>query len=92
MLAEFEVSRFINDQKKVLLDIAFPFVIQVGRTFQTEKHLFYLEEHVSGEDFYEVLRSIGLLSTDDSQFYTASIILILEYFEDNRIICRDLKP
>jgi cGMP-dependent protein kinase len=38
------------------------------------------------------MRKIGLLSTEDSQFYTASIILILEYLHDNYIVCRDIKP
>jgi cGMP-dependent protein kinase len=38
------------------------------------------------------MRTIGLLSTEDSQFYVATIILILEYFNDNQIVCRDIKP
>jgi len=86
------VQKFISEEKKILSSIAFPFVIQLGKTFQTENSLFYLQEYVCGEDFYEVMRSIGLLSTEDSQFYGASIILILEYFNDNQIVCRDIKP
>ncbi len=38
------------------------------------------------------MRNIGLLSTEDSQFYAGSIILILEYFNDNQIVSRDIKP
>ena len=38
------------------------------------------------------MKKIGLLSTEDSQFYSASIILILEYLHDNYIVCRDIKP
>lgn len=45
-----------------------------------------------GEDLYDILKTIGLLSTEDSQFYTASIILILEYFAEKSVICRDIKP
>lgn len=41
---------------------------------------------------YQVLKNIGLLSTEDSQFYTATIILILQYFAEKGIICRDIKP
>jgi cGMP-dependent protein kinase len=39
-----------------------------------------------------VLKKLGLLSTSDAQFYTATIILILEYFEQIEVICRDIKP
>lgn len=38
------------------------------------------------------MKKLGLLSTSDAQFYTATIILILEYFENVEIICRDIKP
>jgi serine/threonine protein kinase len=42
LLEEYEVQKFINEEKKILSTIAFPFVIQLGRTFQTENYLFYL--------------------------------------------------
>lgn len=35
MLEEFEVQKFINEEKKILNTIAFPFIIQLGKTFQT---------------------------------------------------------
>lgn len=59
--------------------ITFPFIVELGKTFQTDNNLYYLSQYVAGENFYEVMRKLGLLSTEDSQFYTASIILILEY-------------
>jgi cGMP-dependent protein kinase 1 len=92
LLEEYEVQKFINEEKKILSTVTFPFVVQLARTFQTDNFLFYLEEYVCGEDFYEVIRKIGLLSTEDSQFYGASIILILEYFNDSQIVSRDIKP
>ena len=64
----------------------------MGRTFQTEDHLYTISEHIAGENFYDVMKKIGLLSTEDSQFYTASIILTVEYMHDNFIVCRDIKP
>lgn len=35
MLEEFEVQKFISEEKKILSSVAFPFVIQLGKTFQT---------------------------------------------------------
>ena len=64
----------------------------MANTYQTENYLYYLSEFVCGQDFYDVMRNIGLLSTEDSQFYGATIILILEYFHDNQIVSRDIKP
>jgi len=64
----------------------------MGAKFQTSKYICYICELVRGEDLYDILKTIGLLSTEDSQFYAASIILILEYFAEKSIICRDIKP
>jgi hypothetical protein len=35
MLEEFEVQKFISEEKRILNSIAFPFVIQLGKTFQS---------------------------------------------------------
>jgi hypothetical protein len=48
LLEEYEVQKFINEEKKILTAITFPFLIQLGRTFQTDNLLFYLEEYVCG--------------------------------------------
>lgn len=42
LLEEYEVQKFINEEKKILNSVAFPFVVQLGRTFQTDNFLFYL--------------------------------------------------
>lgn len=81
-LEEAEVSEFIIDESEVMATVSFPFVVRCGKKFQSKHHLVYLTEYVKGEEFYEVLKKLGLLSTSDAQFYTATIILILEYFEN----------
>ncbi len=57
-----------------------------------EHDIFFLLEYVIGEDLYSVIREIGLLNTYDAQFYTANMILILEYLHSNKIVLRDVKP
>jgi cGMP-dependent protein kinase len=74
------------------MSVAFPFIIQMVKTFKDQDMLMYLLEYIEGVDLFEVLKEIGLLSTFDCQFYIANIILILEYLHSNYIMARDIKP
>lgn len=67
-------------------------MVRCGKRLQSKHYLVYLTEYIKGEEFYDVLKKLGLLSTSDAQFYAATIIHILEYFEHVEIICRDIKP
>lgn len=62
------------------------------KSFKDENYLYSLVEFVQGEQLYYAIRQIGLLSTEDAQFYIASMILTLEYLTTQGVIMRDLKP
>lgn len=33
-------------------NIAFPFIVELGKTFQTDNNLYYISQYVAGENFY----------------------------------------
>ena len=47
------------------------------KSFKDEHYLYSLVEFVQGEELYGAIREIGLLSTEDVQFYIASMILVI---------------
>jgi cGMP-dependent protein kinase len=57
-----------------------PFLPRCFSVITTEKHMLKLSEFVQGESLYDSIREMGLLSSLDTQFYAASLILLLEYF------------
>lgn len=73
----YDVCKFAIDEGNTLEQVSCPFIVSMGKKFQSHNYIYYLHEQVKGRDLYDILKTIGLLSTEDSQFYTASIILIL---------------
>lgn len=70
----------------------FPFVMKFYRSFKDNSNIYFLEEYVKGIELFDAIRDIGLLKTYDSQFYTGSLILALEYLHSLSVIYRDIKP
>lgn len=62
------------------------------KSFQDEHCLYNLVQFIRGEELYDVIREMGLLSTEDATFYVASILLIIEYLSEVGLYLRDIKP
>jgi len=69
-----------------------PCIVQFIKTFQDEHDVYFLTEFLGGGDLFYAIREIGNLTKDQSQFYSASIVLALEYLHGRSIMYRDLKP
>jgi len=72
--------------------LKFPFIVKFIRSFQSPEHVFFLLEYIEGQEMFEFIRGIGLLSSELCRFYISSLMLCLEYLESQSIIYRDLKP
>jgi len=46
-----------------------PFIMKFYRTFIDDETIYFLIEYIKGQELFDVIRVLGLLSTFDSQFY-----------------------
>ncbi|CAE7366380.1 PRKG1 [Symbiodinium natans] len=68
-----------------------PFIIKFVRSFNSARHVYFLTELVTGGELLDALDALGLLQAPQAQFYSASIILALEFLHERRIAYLDLK-
>ena len=67
-------------------------IMRLVKTIADADRVYFLTEYIRGAEFFEVLRTLGLLNEDDARFYAACLLLVLEYLQGKHIVYRDLKP
>ena len=62
------------------------------RSYKDEHYIYFLTEFINGIELFDAIRLIGLLSPEQTIFYAAQIVHIIECMHHKSLIYRDLKP
>ena len=79
-------------EKQILSKIDCPFIVKLFYSFQDKEYLYFILEFTQGGDLFFHLNQHIRLSEKTTVFYSAQIVLALEYLHSNKMIYRDLKP
>ena len=82
----------VEVERDVLLKIDHPFIMKMVKYLKNDTYIFFINEYIKGKELWEVIRDIGLLNKEQTQFYGGSILLAMDYLHKQKIIYRDLKP
>jgi len=85
-------TEHIHNERNVLKQINFPFIVRLFNSFKDAKSLYLLLEFIPGGELFNLIRRLGKLSSDVSRLYAAEIVLALEHLHSKKILYRDLKP
>jgi len=93
MIARNKVKRALTE-REILATANHPFIMTLYYSFQTKKKLYFIMEYCGGGEFFKVLQNqpAKCLPENYARFYSAEVLLALEYLHLQGFIYRDLKP
>jgi cGMP-dependent protein kinase len=87
------LAKYFSMERKIMMTLDHPFIIKLVKTMKNDFYCFFLMEFVNGInlDDYLVSRKVKR-NLNETKFYAACLILVLEYLHKKNIAHRDLKP
>ncbi|KAJ3390457.1 camp-dependent protein kinase catalytic subunit [Entophlyctis sp. JEL0112] len=82
----------IVNEKEILKSIKHNFIVELFHAFQDVHYLYTIMEYIDGGDLYSYLRKVQKFGEEDSKFYSAEVLMALQYLHSENIVFRDLKP
>ena len=79
-------------ENQILNELDNPFIIKIYGAFEEEKKIHLVMEYLPKGDLSYFIKTNYPLSNDIIKYYSAQIVLFLEYMQKMKLIHRDLKP
>jgi len=82
----------VHSEKNILLSVDHPFIIKLHWAYHDTKFVYMLFDYAAGGELFSYLRCARKFCNNTARFYTAEIVLALEYLHSVHVVYRDLKP
>eukprot|EP01084_Bolivina_argentea_P226178 382077_1 len=77
---------------QILSSLKHPFIVEINDMYQDKDKIYFIMEYVIGGELFCLMKKAGKFKEIHTAFYTAQMILALQYLHKNNIIYRALVP
>jgi len=91
-MSSIEKTHEAHIEKYFLSNLHHEFIVKLHTTFHDQKNLYFLLDYCPNKTLSDLLRHQSKLSDSFSQYLTAQLVEVLDYFRKKGITHRDLKP
>ena len=92
LIIKYKQVDHVKSEKEILRLIKNPFIVNFFVSFQDDDFIYFLFEYICGGELFSLIRQEVRLNIDVIRFYSAQLVLALEYLHSLRIVYRDIKP
>ena len=87
------LSKYFVNERNIMLSLDHPFIVKMVKSLRNQNYCFILMEYVNQMNLDEHLsKKRGYRNIYETQFYIASILLMIDYLQKKYIAHRDIKP
>jgi serine/threonine protein kinase len=79
-------------ERDLMVKVKCPFIVNIKTAFQDNKYLYIVSDFMQGGDLFYHMHEARKFDFELTQFYSAEILLALEYLHKKDMVYRDLKP
>jgi cGMP-dependent protein kinase len=85
--------KYFIKERQILLSLDHQFIVKLVKTMKNEEFIFYMMEYVNGTPLSNYLNlKIKRNRKYETQFFTATLLIIIDYLNSKKITHRDIKP
>jgi cGMP-dependent protein kinase len=85
--------KYFIKERQILLSLDHQFIVKLVKTMKNDEFIFYLMEYVNGTPLSNYLNlKIKRNRKYESQFFIATLLVIIDYLNSKKIAHRDIKP
>eukprot|EP01130_Rhizamoeba_saxonica_P018852 TRINITY_DN9589_c0_g1_i2.p1 TRINITY_DN9589_c0_g1~~TRINITY_DN9589_c0_g1_i2.p1 ORF type:complete len:463 (+),score=67.40 TRINITY_DN9589_c0_g1_i2:131-1390(+) len=91
-IVRYNLSQHVQHEQAILSNIDHPGVVKLIDTYHDDQNIYFVMEFINGGELLDYIERYGKLDINTVIFYTAEIVVILEYLHNKKIAHRDIKP